>query len=158
MNQARNHPSGIALRIARFSAVVETAIESDEAKRNNGGGAHHPAEARGHEWLPVRRIHQERSIGNHEHHHSDFNNDDSAIGFGTFTNSVNKQNRDEKDDNKGRQIDGDGFAGDHRQRCRRKIRQRFTTMGKKVDRRGMIGHQPERKFQAGTGTELDEIA
>ena len=93
-----------------------------KAKKTMAAATHHSAEALGHEWMPVSRINQEPSERNDEHHHRDFNDDDDGIGFARFL-EFHRTSRivTSSDDEKRRQVDGDGCTGNHWQRCRRKI-------------------------------------
>jgi hypothetical protein len=60
------------------------------AKKNNGGAAHHPTDSVRQERLPVGRVNHKSAERNYEDDDRDLDNDDDRVCARAFADSVNQ--------------------------------------------------------------------
>jgi hypothetical protein len=146
------------LRVAGFFSCGRHGVESNEREEHNGRAAHQPSKTMRHKRVPMGRVHHECAEGNDEHNHGDLDDDYCCVRVRAFSNPVDQNDSNGRNDEHGRQIDCDGVTGNHRQTSRRISFQRRASLGEQIRSSLMIVHQPQRKLQVEQAiAELDKI-
>ncbi len=87
------------------SAAVETGIESDVGKENDGAAGHDSGEARRREGFPVGGLDQHSADHQEGQDGANFNRDHDVVGLGRFLHSAHQEQRENEDDQEAGQIE-----------------------------------------------------
>ena len=93
----------VALRIARFLGRGGNRIETDVGEEDDGASGDDAAEPGGRKRLPVAGIHQRAADHQEDQNGADLDRDHDVVGFGGFADAAHQQNREDEDDEEGRE-------------------------------------------------------
>ena len=105
-NQRRNDANWqVALRIARLLGRGRDGIEADVREEHDRAARYDPTESGGREWPPITRIHQRSADHQENEDGANLDRHHDVVRFGGFAHTAHQQDRQDKDNQKCREIE-----------------------------------------------------